>query len=229
MAASEAMRVIAAPLAVSILQPAIMPSLVSMMAADLTLSGSAQSRVTVPKISASAPRLDEFLLSDDSNQVLLGTPDFRWNGDLDLWECTQAPVEWFSIMLTPLFREVIERPPSSGVDVRVLEAVIEIEDSGKRSALVGRAMGQVMSRAKVTGLNSVRWVESADGWALSGDVTLNLNVSPPRIFPIPRAMFESIGSDIIKTTCKQRGDVFLGELAAGYKAWASSKVGASSG
>ena len=200
-----------------------------MMAADLTLSGSARSCVTVPKISGCAPRLDEFLLSDESNQILLGTPDVRWSGDL--WECKQAPVEWFSIMITPLFREVIERAPSnSGVNVRVLGAVIEIEDGiGKRSAIASKAMGQVMSRSKVTGLNSLNWVETADAWTLSGVVTLNLNVSPPPLFPIPRGMFERVGSGIIRTTCKQRGDVFLGELAAGYGAWASSKVGASSG
>ena len=84
-------------------------------------------------------------------------------------------------------------------------------------------MEKVMSRASIQGLNAISWSETSDGWSLSGDISLSLDVTPPRIFPVPRGVFERVGSGIIETTCKQRGDAFLRDLAAGYAAWATSE------
>jgi hypothetical protein len=203
--------------------PTMRATRISMMAQDLQLTGTAGSSLLVPKLDASSPLLGDFLLSPDSNEALLGTPDFR---ELDsIWECKQAPVEWFSVELTPVFREVIERPSGeSCVNVKVLEASIEIAEGGKRSSLVSNAMGQVMSRASITGLNEVRWDLTASGDVmLSGDITLALTVAPPKLFPVPRKMFESVGSGIIRTTCKQRGDAFLKDLAKAYAEWAQKQ------
>ena len=94
-----------------------------------------------------------------------GQPNYVRRGEL--WECKQAPVDWFSVSIVPVFREIIERPPSSSaVDVRVLDASIEIEGSQGRSSIVGRAMEKVMSRASIEGLNAIRWSETADSWTL---------------------------------------------------------------
>ena len=70
---------------------------IRMAADDLVLSGTAESSVVVPRIEE-APSLSDFLLSDDSDEILLGTPEFKKLDDV--WQCKQAPVEWFSVMLT---------------------------------------------------------------------------------------------------------------------------------
>lgn len=195
------------------------------MLSALKLSGSAQSVLDVPKVRdalPTTPGLGDFLRSSSSDQVLLGTPNYVRRGEL--WECKQAPVDWFSVSIVPVFREIIERPPSSSaVDVRVLDASIEIEGNQGRSSIVGRAMEKVMSRASIEGLNAIRWSETADGWTLSGDISLALDVTPPRVFPVPRGVFERVGSGIMTQTCKQRGDAFLRDLAEGYAAWAASE------
>ena len=84
---------------------------------SLRLAGTAQSQVTVPKIRIDGvPSLETFLMSDASDELLLGTQEFR---QVDgVWECRQQPVEWFSVSIVPVFREVIERPlspPSASV------------------------------------------------------------------------------------------------------------------
>lgn len=221
------MRVAVAPFAaIALLQSPLRTAplaAIKMAADDLVLSGTAESSVVVPRIEE-APSLSDFLLSGDSDEILLGTSEFKKLDDV--WQCKQAPVEWFSVMLTPIFNEVIERSPSSSrVDVRVLNARVEIDKGGKRSALVANAMGQVMSRASITGLNAVRWSETSAGWSLTGDITLSVGVSPPRFFVVPRDLFEKVGSSIIRSTCKQRGDAFLDQLAKGYAEWARSKQG----
>lgn len=193
-----------------------------MAATNLLLSGAAECSVLVPSLGNGSPDLGEYLLSSDSDEILLGTSDFR---KIDgVWECKQAPVDWFSLSIVPIFREVIERPVArSCVDVRVLEATIQLQDSEgqQRRSLVGRAMDKVMTRASISGLNAVRWVEQpGGGWSLTGDITLSLDVTPPRVFPIPRGIFERVGSSIIRATCQQRGDAFLGDVANGYADWA---------
>ena len=195
----------------------------------LRLAGGARSVVTVPRLAsapsqgAAAPTLGDYLLGDHSDLVLLGTSDYCYVSESSYWECRQEPIEWFGLSISPMFHEVIERRHDE-VDVRVLEATVQSLGSGKRASLANSAMESLLSGTSITGVNSVKWEEVGDGWCLSGEISLDLEFALPAVFPIPRGVLERVGSGIIRSTCKERGDAFLADLAAGYRAWAEEEL-----
>ena len=160
----------------------------------LRLAGTAQSQHTVPRaVHGAAPTLEAYLLSNASDELLLGTKNFYALGGGE-WNCRQEPVEWFSLSVVPVFRERIERPLSPpSVEVRVLDATVEVpEGDARRRSKAGEVMASLLAKASIEGLNVLSWTETADGWELTGDITLSLGVTPPRILPIPRRIFERV-------------------------------------
>ena len=193
----------------------------------LHLAGESQSSIFVPHSSKTISAcLGTFLENEDSDEYLLGSHSATKAAD-GQWIVTQDPVEWFSISVQPVFRQVIMRPMGEcSVEVRVLDAMLDVAKGGRVASLVDTGMTKAMSRASMGGGTIVRWEEAPQGggWILSADITLSLEVRPPRFFPIPRRIFQNVGSGIIRSTCKERGEIFLRDLSRGYTVWSSDQL-----
>jgi hypothetical protein len=202
--------------------------LTCMAADDLRLAGESKSSLFVPLASSTvAESLGNFLEAEDSDKYLLGSRSATKTAE-GQWIVTQDPVEWFSISVQPIFHQVIMRRMSKHiVEVRVLETTLDVAKGGRVASLVDTGIAKVMSQASMGGGTIVRWEEAPQGgpagWILSADISLSLEVSRPRYLPIPRRVFQRVGSGIIGSTCKERGDIFLRDLSRGYTAWSSSR------
>jgi len=188
-------------------------------AASISLTASTAALVSVPTEGAAG--LPQYLLSDASDAALLEatlappTPD-----EHGLYTCRQPPVSFFSLKVTPVFRESIERLPPSELVVSVMDASMLIEDD---ASAVSKLVRDLATSCQVRGRNVLRWTEAADGsgWDLSGTLELTLQFPMTGIAAVGRRAIRGVGSKLVRETCKSRLRPYLEDVRGGYTAWAS--------
>lgn len=199
--------------------------------AAVKFDGESSSSIFVPfpaKISSPTRTLPEWLLRHptSSDKVLLGTDDYRPRSD-GMYDCIQPGVDWFGTELLPVFVNRIDRSEAGAgaVTVRIVEARSDIRSGGGGPA--GSVIQSVMKSSKFVGRYGVAWRASQrgrtsrrDGWILSADLALTLSVPVPPLLPLPPG-FNSIGSTIVKSTCKSRVEENLSNLRDAYVEWAN--------
>lgn len=180
-----------------------------------------------PDISNPERTLPDWLLHSpaSSDKVLLGTDDYRSRKD-GMYDCIQPGVDWFGLELVPVFVNRIDRSEvgAGGVTVRIIEARSEMRSGGGGPA--GAVIKSAMEKSKFSGRYGVSWrnaprrsISSKDGWTLSADLALTLTVPLPGLLPLPPG-FNSIGSRIVKSTCRKRVEKNLVNLRDAYVRWA---------
>ena len=182
--------------------------------------------------------LSAYLRSPDSDALLLGTPDHSYRPEDGLWECHQPPVDWFGMELAPVFVNRVDRPAGADVVlVDLVEARTDVASASASTSRIGegsrarggrraRAVGGLMERSRFSGSYELRWAPTeagGGGWALTGDLKLELMVPLPKLLPVPPG-FNALGSRIVRSTCQARVDAQLAELRDSYLEWASVEV-----
>ena len=167
--------------------------------------------------------LSNFLSSDASNKILLGTENIKLissaaAGDA-IYECTQGSVAWFGLTLIPIFINRIDRCTSGSqeegkVTTSIEEARTEVQGGG-----LGNALASAMKRSVFEGRTIVSWKEGKSSYHIEGDLVLNLTIKLPRILPLPPG-FNAIGSKIVERTCRERLKQNLVDIEAAYIEWA---------
>ena len=167
--------------------------------------------------------LDEWLLSEASDAVLLGTPGAERRDD-GAWTVKQQPVNWFGLDVTPVFIEYIDRGlPTASLAVEVRESYMEVPPTSRG---LNRMVADVMGTAGVSGSSVVSWsrVDGAESkWHLTSTtaLTLSLNVRAGR----GRRLVESAGSRIVRVTTSGRTEAYVRDISAAYSAWARCQTG----
>lgn len=171
--------------------------------------------------------LSNFLSSDASNKILLGTDNTKLlssaaAGDA-IYECTQGSVAWFGLTLIPIFINRIDRCNSGSqeegkVTTSIEEARTEVQGGG-----LGNALASAMKRSVFEGRTIVSWKEGQSSYHIEGDLVLNLTIKLPRILPLPPG-FNAIGSKIVERTCRERLKQNLVDIEAAYIEWAEAPI-----
>lgn len=167
--------------------------------------------------------LPDYLRSSHSDSLLLGTSNFKQRPD-GLWEAFQPEIDWFGLQLVPVFVNKIDRPEETEdvVYVDIMEARTDIA-GGRSPGNRAKAIAQIMERSSFSGRYEILFENASGrrgaGWSLSGDLTLVLSVPLPKLVPLPPG-FNTIGSRIVRTTCRTRVEAQLQELREGYIEWA---------
>eukprot|EP00956_Cyclotella_meneghiniana_P022919 scaffold43858_cov67-Cyclotella_meneghiniana.AAC.6 len=181
--------------------------------------------------------LSSFLLSSDSDAILLG---MKGDGGVaqvvqldsasspmsaSTWECRQSSLEWFGMTLIPIFTNTLERSETLNNDsdgtviISIIDATTQVENGGK----LGSALASAMRRSEFEGRNIVFWKEEddANNYKLVGDLELKLTINLPAFLPLPPG-FNKIGSRIIERTCRERLRQNLRDISNAYHDWATS-------
>merc|ERR1711967_25054 len=107
---------------------------------------------------------------------------------------------------------------ASEVSISIIEARTEVI-SGDRDSVRGRAVSKLMQKASFTGRNALSWERSAGiGWILTARLTLTLVLPLPPFVPLPPG-FNTIGSAIVQTTCRERATQNLLDVRDAYTTW----------
>ena len=181
------------------------------------LRAEASSSLPVPNaVDASLP---DWLLSAESDAPLLQSTGCCVQADADgFYTCEQSPVSWFALQVTPVFRESIERAPSSVV-VCVEDATVKVDDEAGSGSVSG-FFRETAAAVQIRGRNVLSWHETASGWDLKGTLELTLTV------PLPKGpglrVIESVGTRIVRKTCETRLEPYLADLRTAYLAYARS-------
>lgn len=165
--------------------------------------------------------LPGWLLSPESDQFFLGTSNVRERPD-GQWDAIQPSVDWFGLDLVPVFVMRLERSESK-VSTIITEARSEMKSG--RDTTTGNLVGRLMKKSTFRGGNSVMWQEmtsNKEGWVLTADLSLTLVIPLPRFLPLPPG-FNSIGSRIVKVTCRKRLDSFMIDLQQAYNDWVKNQ------
>lgn len=192
----------------------------------VSLTATAETAIAVPARAAAS--LSDYLLSAASDVPLLQAaagaipaPDAH-----GFYTCAQQPVDFFALSVVPVFRESIERRPStSEIVVTVIDARIEVEED---ASAVSMLMSDMAATTEVRGRNVISWSEAADGrgWLLAG--TLELTLELPLLGGVPggRRVVEGVGTRLVRTTCNARLEPYLEDIRAGFLDWVSEAEGA---
>eukprot|EP00568_Trieres_chinensis_P001298 CAMPEP_0183312246 /NCGR_PEP_ID=MMETSP0160_2-20130417/40912_1 /TAXON_ID=2839 ORGANISM="Odontella Sinensis, Strain Grunow 1884" /NCGR_SAMPLE_ID=MMETSP0160_2 /ASSEMBLY_ACC=CAM_ASM_000250 /LENGTH=269 /DNA_ID=CAMNT_0025477063 /DNA_START=53 /DNA_END=859 /DNA_ORIENTATION=+ len=216
--------------------PSIPPSATQMRGSAVDFRGSSTSSLIIPLPPDAAcfesRTLPEFLLrSPDAIGLLLGSEDFAPLDDGgSIWDCPQAPVEWFGLDLAPVFINHIDRDEARArVMVTIVDARSEFGESGGK---VSDIVGGLMKRSTFDGKSVFAWEDvmswhpsndkvdiEGRGWTLNADLSLTLKVPLSRFTPVPPG-FNSVGSRIVQRTCRKRLERTLEDLREAYFEWA---------
>jgi hypothetical protein len=203
----------------------------SRLGATINFRGESSTSILVPSSLVTARNssqdksdnsLPDWMLSPKSDEFFLGTQDFKRRSDGN-WDAFQASVDWFGLQLVPVFVIKLERSEAQQyVSANIQQARSDIM-SGRDSAL-GRLAAPVMEKSSFQGGNKVSWRrnQQSDGWILEADLSLTLSIPLPPFLPLPPG-FNSIGSRIVKSTCKRRLETFVNDLQASYLDWAEKQ------
>ena len=172
--------------------------------------------------------LTAYLRSTASDGLLLGTDNFSQRETDRLYEAYQPEIDWFGLRLVPVFVNQIDRPGDTEevVYVDIMEARTDIA-GGRPPGNRAKAIADIMKRSEFTGRYELLWSEAASGrrgagWSLNGDLTLVLSVPLPKLVPLPPG-FNTIGSRIVRSTCRKRVEDQLQQLREGYIEWAEQE------
>jgi len=186
--------------------------------------------------------LTDWLSSTEATEFFLGTSNYKKRSDDDdddythdnkthdgLWDTVQPPVDWFGLTLSPVF--VIQLSHSEGRLVTNIREARSDVLSGKDSP-TGRLVSRLMNKSTFQGGNTVTWkTKNSDhhhhhnnsGWTLTLSVSLTLIIDLPPFLPVPPG-FNSIGSRIIKSTCRKRLDQLAIDMRDAYLEWANEQL-----
>ena len=172
--------------------------------------------------------LTSYLRSSASDGLLLGTDNYSRRETDRLYEAYQPEIDWFGLRLVPVFVNQIDRPEDTEevVYVDIMEARTDIA-GGRPPGNRAKAIADIMKRSEFTGRYELLWSEAASGrrgagWSLNGDLTLVLSVPLPKLVPVPPG-FNTIGSRIVRSTCRKRVEDQLQQLREGYIEWAEQE------
>lgn len=204
------------------------PNVHTALEATIDFKGEASTSIHVPFPShAASPdhTLPNWLLSPrESDKFFLGTDNVRPNSDA--WEALQPSVDWFGLELVPVFVIKLERcAESQRVSTNIQEARCDILSG--TNTVTGKIVSKLMKQSTFHGGNTVAWRDNADsdGWILQANLSLTLSIPLPAFLPLPPG-FNSIGSRIVKSTCRKRLQQNVVDLQEAYLQWAclESKV-----
>mmetsp|Transcript_27167 Transcript_27167/g.38219 ORF Transcript_27167/g.38219 Transcript_27167/m.38219 type:complete len:293 (+) Transcript_27167:132-1010(+) len=193
--------------------------------------------------------LYDFLMASDSSIAVLGTDDTILRSD-GLYDCRQPPIGWFGLELHPVFVNKLERNSigttnnnydmnngdTNGdvicfVTVTIVSARTDIarleENTSKnrRRSLASSSssiVSKLMQRCTFMGQSALshKIAPTGEGWVLSFDFDLTLQIPLPQLLPLPPG-FNAIGSRIVRSTCNQRVEQTLLSVRDAYLEWAS--------
>ena len=171
--------------------------------------------------------VQEFLQSGDSTSALLGTENYAVRED-GYYDCIQPSIGWFGMQLMPVFVNRLDKihgDYASEVKIQIVGARTNIvktkqqDDETSTTPLVAR----LMEKCNFEGTSTLLVNENDEGWNMSFDLKLTLQISlPPRV-PLPPG-FRMIGSRIVSTTCTKRARQTLHNIKDAYEEWATEQV-----
>ena len=192
---------------------------------SIRLVGDAVHSICIPQ-HASGRALPDFLRTEASDRVLLGTDTYRrvLNGGNGItWECEQPPVRFLMRDVQPVFTEEILRPLSEDlVTVNIVDAEMRVPTAASN---IDQFAGNVLSRAKMSGANELSWtlsdVQGADNhsWILTSCFALRIDLRIEGI-SLPRSAFVRLGSSVVRNTCNKRVSAHLADIRSAYELWA---------
>jgi len=186
-------------------------------------SGSSEINISLPSGATQERSLEAFLRCEESDCILLGSDNFRAtgsSGNSKLYQVTQPSIEWFGSRLVSTFTNRIERPAKqSKIMISIVEAQTQVL-SGNNTG--GGLMSRIMQRSTFTGGTVLTWQISGNNYVLKADIQLNLSVDVPRFLPLPPG-FNTIGSQIVSSTCKSRIQQNVKHIKDAYTKWALQK------
>ena len=177
---------------------------------------------TVEEDTSSDKTLYNFLTSDASNRVLLGTSNTKFissasEGDDAIYECIQGGIGWFGLTVIPVLINRISRGRTPVVTISIEEARFDIKGGG-----LGNALASAMKRSEteIEGQTIVTWKEatSKSAYQIDGGLVLTLTIRLPRFLPLPPG-FNAIGSKIVERTCRERLKQSLLDIKSAYIEW----------
>jgi hypothetical protein len=200
----------------------------SRLGATIEFTGESESSILVPfppESSGSNRTLPRWVLSSDSDKFFIGTDNVRPRKDGN-WDALQPSIDWFGLQLIPFFVIKLERCASRRqASAMIQEARSDIK-SGAES-VGGNIISKLMEKSTFRGGTTFRWKESpsSNGWILKAHLTLTLSILLPPFLPLPPG-FNSIGSRIVKSTCRKRLQDNIKVLQRAYLRWAKEKESA---
>ena len=215
--------------------PASVSSTTRLHARGVNFAGDSTSSVFIPHPAVPSTgqpnpsrNLTAYLRSSASDGLLLGTDNYSRRETDRLYEAYQPEIDWFGLRLVPVFVNQIDRPEDTAevVYVDIMEARTDIA-GGRPPGNRAKAIADIMKRSEFTGRYELLWSEAASGrrgagWSLNGDLTLVLSVPLPKLVPVPPG-FNTIGSRIVRSTCRKRVEDQLQQLREGYIEWAEQE------
>jgi len=192
--------------------------------------------------------LPHFLQQSASDLTLLGGTfnDCHYNEDTDLWEVKQAPISWFGAKLTPTFIHRIDRISSSSssssssyhdnkdndshphvVTVSIVDSYTQVDVPDENHPQKRRGGANLLKdimdkRSSFQGGSRYSYHKDdscSSSWIVSAELTLTLTIELPRAILLPPG-FNTIGSAIVRRTCKSRVQQSLEDMRKGYLDWA---------
>lgn len=218
------------------LQPRVRRISILKMSNGILFRGDASSQCLINLPPNSSKSLPEWLRHTDSTNALLGSSNGQQlvvrrkqkgaDGPL-LWECPQPPLHWFGneILLTVVnsidrHEGVVDKVSISIVDARMMHTGRQQQVSRSSARSAEAFLGTLMDQSKLYGGTVLSWnCVDASSWLLSAKLDLTLHVPLPRLLPLPPG-FNTLGSNIIKRTCRSRLVSNLEELKEQYAQWA---------
>lgn len=213
----------------------IQPSNNIKMSNSILFRGDASSQCVINVPPDSSRSLPQWLRHTDSTYALLGSngPErvlrFQHNGEDGplLWECPQPPLHWFGneisfTVVNSIDRHegILDKVSVSIMDTRMVYTGSRRQTSISSTLSTETLLGTLMNQSKLYGGTELSWHSIGDNsWMLSAKLDLTLHVPLPNLLPLPPG-FNSLGSNIVKRTCRSRLVSNLQELKEQYALWA---------
>ena len=164
----------------------------------------------------------DFFHSGDSTGALLGTENYAERDD-GCFDCRQPSIGWFGMQLEPVFVYYMERSrddASLKVETKIVDSRYTIGSSAPS------VVSRLMQKLNFEGSGKFVCEEDTEGWHVSFDLTVTLQISLPQRAPLPPG-FNSIGSRIVSKTCSTRAQQTLNGIKDAYEVWACERIGES--
>lgn len=192
---------------------------------------SSQRLITLPLNSSRS--LPDWLCHVDSDVALLGTNEnqrsiIRQCGDDGgrlLWECPQPPINWFGNEIIFTFVNCIDRygGDNERVSISIIDTKVVYAGGGRATTTADTLLCTLMEQSRLSGGTVLSWQQTdRSSWLLSAKLDLTLHVPLPSLVPLPPG-FNTLGSSIVKRTCRSRLVSNLEELQEQYRQWAVMK------
>ncbi len=210
---------------------AILLACVAADALRVTLSGSGSARRRI-----CSSRLASYLQSPDSDTALLSARAQSCNDGV--YEAEMAPLGFFTLQVTPIFKAVIERQGIAGdggggsgaldaeatgggkIDVKIIEGSIRrLDPLSEGSEVVNRGVNLAAS-------NRVSYRGGGGEWEVRSKIEVALDLEfDDKFNPLAAQLFRRAGSAIVGAACAAGASRVVGDVEAGVDSWAGGGHG----